>query len=360
MARYTYKLLVLLFFSQLTSHCQMKTKEPEFRTEICHPENKYDITPVFDYIKTLEKIPASLPYGSSSGSWGDSGKSWTEQHGTPIGFNITYYSGYEDKYYQIDEDFDVEYMKEMTSRCYPTSDDTSETPVEEFIYKNKFDSDFQKFRKDYGEFSHLIFGFAPQGMVVVWLGYGPNRIELGRFQAVVITDENRIALCKKKYMDTYRIHPEAYEKARKKYYLPDASPLQWDNYRLRYNWNYKITSGNKGFKLLKYTGKFFNGETDDNFNPIVLNPEMKKRAVPEIITLYWETSSKERFQAKLFFDWDKTNEWFKGGQEKNTFYIHINKENSLIEVKLNDVKIEPDSIRIYPNSTMRFRDSYEE
>lgn len=336
----------------------MQQKAPEFHTEICHPNNKYDITPVFDNIKTLENTSASLPYGSSSGNWGSSGKMWTEQHGTPIGFDVTYYSGYEDKYYHIDENFDITYIKEMTSRCYPSSDDTSETPVKEFIYKKDFDANFQELRKDYGEFSDLIFGFAPQGMVVVWLGYGPNRIELGRYQAKVITDEKRIAECKKKYMDTYRIDPERYEEARKEYYLPNASPLQWDNYRIRYNWNYKVTSDNKGFKLLKYSGEFFNGEADDNFRPIVLDPEMKKRAIPEMITLCWETSSKERYEAKLFFDWDKTNQLFKEAKDKNTFNIHINQENSKIEIKINDKILELDSIRIYPNSELRFNESY--
>lgn len=360
MDKYLNKLIIVLFFLQLNLHCQMNNKTPEFRTEICHPDNKYDITPVFDKIKTLENIPASLPYGSSSGCWGDSGKSWTEQQGTPIGFDITYYSGYEDKYYQIDEDFDVDYIKEMTSRCYPTSDDTSDDPVKEFIYKKEFDSDFQKFRKDYREFSHLIFGFAPQGMIVVWLGYGPKRIELGRFQALVVTDENRIAVCKEKYMNTYRVDPEYYEEARKKYFIPNVSALQWDNYRLRYNWNYNVTSDNTGFKFLKYSGTFFNGETDDNFNPIVLSPEMKKRAIPEVITLCWETSSKERYQAKLFFDWNKTNLWFKEAKDENVFNIHISEDNSKIEIKLNDKLLELDSIRIYPNSHLRFRDSYKD
>lgn len=69
--------------------CQEMNKSPEFHVEISHAGNKYQITPVFDKIKTLEGNPASLPYGSSSGDWGDSGSGWTEQHRTPIGADIT-------------------------------------------------------------------------------------------------------------------------------------------------------------------------------------------------------------------------------------------------------------------------------
>ena len=36
------------------------------------------------------------------------------------------------------------------------------------------------------------FGFAPKGMVVVWLGYGPTRIELARYQAELVKDEKLI------------------------------------------------------------------------------------------------------------------------------------------------------------------------
>ncbi len=359
MAKKLFKLLVLLLLSQLNLHCQMQQKTPEFVTEICHPDNKYLIVPVYDYIKTLENTPAGLPYGHSSDSWGSSGKMWTAQKGTPIGFEITYYSRYEDKYYHIDENFDVTYIKEMVSRCYPSSDEDSDTPVKEFVYENEWEKIKRNNNVDtsYSRFDGLVFGFAPQGMIVVWLGYSPIRKELGRYQATVITDEKKIAECKKKYLATYRLSENRYEEAKKELAQPNSSPVLWDNYRLRYNWNYKVTSDNKGFKLLGVSYGFFNGETDRNFSPYLLNPEMKKRAIPEVLTLFWETSVKERYQSKLFFDWEKTNALLKLNPN-NTFIIHIDKNNSKVEITLNNEIVPVDSIRIYPNSVMRFRESY--
>lgn len=338
----------------------MNKEIPEFRTEISHPENKYEITPVLDQIKTLEGVSAGLPYGSSSGEWGNSGKMWTEQHGTPIGFEITYYARYEDKYYKINQDFDLEFIKKMTNRCYPTSDN-GEDSVEEFISLKQYNDDFERFRYTYQPFSTLAFGFAPKGMVVVWLGYGFMSVEIGRFQAKEITDAGEINRVKKIYMDKYRIHPQRYEEAKKEFHLEDASPELWDNYRLKYNWSHKISSDNKGAKFFELGSEYFNGEYEVMFGPLVINPTSKERAVPEVFHLFWETGKSERYIARIFFDWEKTNGLLKkSGVKENVFNIKINEDNTQITIDLNGQPIEVDSIRIYPNSTMRFRDSYEE
>lgn len=353
------KILALILLTQLNTQCQMMEQTPEFDVEITHPNPKYLITPVFDYIKTLEGTPAGLPYGSSSGNWASSGKSWTAQKGTPIGFEITYYSEYEDKYYYINQDFDLKEIQEMTNRCYPWMDERLDEPVKEYLPKVEYDSDFEKYRYVYAPFGRIIFGFAPQGMVVVWCGYGPNRIELGRYQAIEVTDEKRLAICKEKYLSTYRVDESIYDEQRKKYFLPNASPELWDNYRKRYNWSYKVASENAGFRFFEFEIESYNGEIISNFAPYILNPKMQSRAIPSFVMICWETSAKERFLSRVFFNWEKTNELLKNAGENNTFQFHINKQNSEIEVLLNNNPIEVDSVRIYP-SHLRFRDSYED
>lgn len=342
----------------------MKEQTPEFEVEITHPNPKYRITPVFDYIKTLEGTPAGLPYGSSSGSWASSGKSWTEQKGTPIGFEITYYSEYEDKYYDINQDFDLKEIQEMTNRCYPgISDEGVEVFYEkkEYFYKDEYKKNKEENSADnsYNPFDRIIFGFAPQGMVVVWCGYGHGRVELGRYQAIEVTDEKRLAICKEKYMKNYGMHIDTYNELVKKMKIPNASPELWDNYRKRYNWNYKVTSENAGFKFFCFEIESYNGEVISNFAPYILNPKMQSRAIPSFVMICWETSAKERFLSRVFFNWEKTNELLKNAGENNTFQFQINKESSKIEVLLNNNPIEVDSVRIYP-SHLRYRDSYKE
>lgn len=352
-------ILFLILFSQLNLHCQMQPTLPEFHTEICHPNKKYRITPVFDYIKTLENSPAGLPYGSSSGTWGSSGKMWTAQKGTPIGFEITYYAHYEDKYYYIDANFDVDYIKEMSTRCYPTSD-MMEKPTQEYISFKEYDDNFEEYRYNYESFNRMVFGFAPQGMVVVWMCYGPLAVDIGRFQAKEITDKKRIEECKKKYIATYRIDGNRYEEQIEDTRIPNASPLLWDNYRIKYNWKYEVSCDDTNFRFLGLTNEYFNGEYERMFRPTLLKSAMKKKAIPQVMTLYWETNANERYEGKLFFDWAKTNELFKAAGENHTLKIHINENNTDIKLFLNGKQIEIDSVRMYSHSEMRFRDSFEE
>ena len=360
MVRYFYKIVIYILLITTHSHCQMNKELPEFRTEISEPNQKYEVTPILDQIKTLEGVSAGLPYGSTSGEWGNSGKSWTAQQGTPIGFDITYYARYEDKYYKINQDFDLEFIKKMTNRCYPTTDN-GEEPAKEFISLDDYNSDFERYRYTYQPFSNLVFGFAPKGMVVVWMTYSFVSFEVGRFQAKEITDAQEIMKVKKIYMDKYRIHPERYEEAKKELHMEDASPDLWDNYRIKYNWKHKIISENKGARIFELGNEYFNGEYEVMFGPLVANPNNKKRTVPEVIHLFWETGKNERYISRIFFDWKKTNELLKNsGIDDNFFNIKIKEDNSQVTIDLNGKPIEVDSIRIYPNSHMRFRDSYEE
>jgi hypothetical protein len=71
------------------------------------------------------------------------------------------------KYYEINEDFDLAYIKEMTNRYYAWNDKDSETPVKEFTYRDELNSDFQTLSHFYDSFSTLVFSFASQGMVAV-------------------------------------------------------------------------------------------------------------------------------------------------------------------------------------------------
>ena len=141
------KIVILLILAALlikigfNVHHLIKTKY-EWQSTACQPqlfvkgnENVYCVEFVRGDIITLEGIPATLPFGGSSGRWGDSGKSWTSQHGTPIGADVIYYAGYEDKFYHLKTDFSVEEMKKAVDTTYQYYDD------------------------NYEKFSGLIFGF---------------------------------------------------------------------------------------------------------------------------------------------------------------------------------------------------------
>ncbi|MFB9062816.1 DUF2931 family protein, partial [Flavobacterium branchiarum] len=259
---------------------------PEFHVEICSPDNKYRIEPIFDTIKTLEGVPAGLPYGGSSGRWGNSRKIWTSQKGTPIGADITYYSGYEDVFYRLNIDFPLEAIKDYMERVYSRVDDRNGETQE---YKRLGRGYESGGGEAYDSFSTLVFGFAPKGMVVVWMNFGTTRIELGRYQAQKVIDDVIINKASKKHLEKYRITPERFEEEKEILHISDASPSRWDNYRNRYNWRPEIISESPSFELLQILNSYYNGEVEYMLRPWVSNIPYKERAVPQEINVVWLT-----------------------------------------------------------------------
>lgn len=318
--------LLAVAFTQLIS-CQMKKELPQFHVEMSHPEDKYLIEPVYDKIKTLEGSSASFPYGSSSGEWGDSHASWTEQYGTPIGADITYYAGYEDTFYRLNVDFPVETMQDLTKRFYSNYEDLdNDEDLKEYVYERKPDQSVV-----YSEFGDIIFGFAPKGMVVVWLRYAATQKELGRYQAEVVKDD---AALEKKLFASWSMNRK---QVRENYLNPGASPEKWDNYRKRYIWRPIITSTKSNFKLFDVMTGYFNAESEIAVRPISSNPAKRERAIPRAITFFWETGKGEKYEGRAFFDWQKTNELFKSiDNGDNQIQIKIEANNTSFEVLINN------------------------
>ena len=322
---------------------------PMYYVEICHPSNEYLVTPIHDSIITLEGRRASLPYGSTSGRWGDSGAMFTEQYGTPIGADIVYYARYEDKFYHLKAEFPVEKMKDLVSRAYAISYVRShKEPLKPYIVTDER-MVFSAYENPYSSMTHLVFGFAPKGMVVVWIGYsGGARIEIGRFQAEEVEDDEKYEEERFEYWNMSR------EKMRNKLYLPNASPEEWENYRNKYEWRPVFSSDNDTFFMLKSSTRYYNGEREYLLQPYILKAEYIKRAIPKEIQFFWRVGGAQ-YEGRVFFKWEKRNKIFKEkGKTKNDIRFHINKDNKM-EVFLNDEPLEVESIRVYGDSNIKFQ-----
>jgi len=178
------KLIILLSLLAILG-CKKKTKnnmiENSYNIQISHPENKYRVEFVSDKIITLEGISSSLPYGGSSGEWGNSGAYFTDQNGTPIGADIVYFSPYEDTFYHLKASFPIEKMKDLVQRAYANSESDSDKPLKEYINRLEepnYENIYNQTSVSYERMSDLVLGFAPKGMVVVWVGYSGVQIEV--------------------------------------------------------------------------------------------------------------------------------------------------------------------------------------
>ena len=274
---------------------------------------------------------------------------FTEQYGTPIGVDIIYYATYEDKFYHLKAEFPVEKMKDLVSRAYAISYVRShKEPLKPYIVTDER-MVFSAYENPYSSMTHLVFGFAPKGMVVVWIGYGGGaRIEIGRFQAEEVEDEEKYEEERFEYWNMSR------EKMRNKLYLPNASPEEWENYRNKYEWRPVFSSDNDSFFILEYGSHYYNGEREYLLQPYILKAEYIKRAIPNEIDLFWRVGGAQ-YEGRVFFKWDKMDKILKEkGKTKNDIRFHINKDNK-IEVFLNDEPLEVESIRGYGDSEIKFQ-----
>lgn len=337
---------LLLLFSAI--QCQEKKINmknlPEYNVMISHPDNEYRIEFVSDRIKTLEGVAAHLPYGGTSGEWGDSHSVWTEQYGTPIGTDIVYYAPYENTYYHLDVDFPMEKMKDLVSRAYASDYiDMDPHPVlQEYIISKKTIR-YASYNNPYDSFSDLVFGFAPKGMVVVWLGYGGAMVmELGRYQAKPISEDEKL---KKWFSSKYVV---SREEVLKDYFTPDASPEQWDNYRNRYNWRPVFSPDNTQIRIFWSNIDYYNAERERLLRPFILNPKISERAVPREIQILYKTADKKMYEALIFFDWQTTEDALKKlNATPANIEMKIADDNNSIGVFLNGQPLKTDSIRIY-------------
>ena len=320
---------------------------PVYNIEISHPDKKYLITPIEDKIITLEGTNASLPYGSSSGEWGYSGKIFTEQHGTPIGADIIYFSRYEDTFYHLKANFPVKLMKEMIQRAYANNDNEKDFKEKEYITvdeKEEFDG--------YKEFSSLVFGFAPKGVVVVWLRYGIQQIEIGQFQAEVIKDDKQYE--EKLFSRISQTREGIYNNM----FLKDASAELWLSYRQKYNWQPIVISTNKDFRFLGVTNRYYNGEREKMFQPWLSQNNMRERAVSKELTFYYTFGKDQQYEGRVFFDFDKMSEAFKKSGPNAKLEFRVAPDNSDYEIFLNGEPLEAQSKRIFKNTHLVFKDSY--
>lgn len=349
-------LLKLAFYFLLITQnfsCQkMKSqKTPEFHVEISHPNNDLNITPIQDKIITLDGNDAHLPFGSTSGEWGYSGKGWTEQQGTPIGADIIYFSRYEDTFYHLKANFSEDQIKDYMERAYAQSGSTTDDkePLQEFKKLGRFEK-FSSATNPYNSFSDLVFGFAPKGMVVVWLNFGKVRIELGRFQAEIIKDDQEL---EKKFFSKLSVTRDEMRKNR----FLDVTPQLWDNYRTKYTYQPVITSTNKGLRLFEMNFRYYNAEQESMFRPWIDNIAAKSRAIPKELNFIWETGKDQQFVGRAYFSWEKTNEAFKKAGNNAKLEFKIAPDNSNFEIFLNNEPLKADSTRIF-KTEVEYRDSY--
>jgi len=228
----------------------------------------------------------------SSGSGTSSGKKYVPNH-----INCIWLSYAEDTFYKIDCPIDYDKAVALFREGYPNR-------LAFFNYNEHL--------KDH--YDTIITGFAPGGVVVIWLYGGGRQVEIGRYQGTKYTvPEDEIAgleLPTKNLFDpSYRkfiltnksVVPLAVQEANKNKPIPYGL---WDSYRTRYSWRPSFNL-KEGVVVDDFNIEAYNSEKEQLFDERLAKNEFVKRAVPSGISFSWKDKAGQEYFANIDFDEDE-------------------------------------------------------
>lgn len=234
----------------------------------------------------------SLYSGTTNGSWGEANRGMSNgEKSIPNHLHVKWISYAEKTFYEIDTSIVYEKMLQMFKEGYYTpSDGDNPNPRKE-------------------DYNKIIVGFAPGGVVVIWLSGAGRQIEVGRYEGkkIVIPQDEINSLSpgpqknmfdpeyQRKIMYEFKIVPLEIVKANENKPIPFDL---WDSYRTKYSWTTIFELPNEG-TTDEMTYFYYSGEMERLFgeNQIAkyskFIPEefrwttVKKRAVPNDIKFLW-------------------------------------------------------------------------
>lgn len=323
--------------------CQNKKSMPEIEENI--PESWENVPcspygyPAEVYEGGLEKRNKNgdiLNYSGSNGRliegpWGSSGGGMNSASFVPTHLSCTWLSYAENVFYNIDCVIDHDKMLKLFQEGYPDS-------LAFLNYKER--------EKSY--YDSIITGFAPGGVVVIWLSGGGKQVEIGRYKGNKQTvDPEEIAgleqevhvLFEKDFRDAVMSDPAVVplevQKANQVKPIPYGL---WDTYRKRYSWRPIFEVQNNG----KFSSCYFemiNGEKEQLFDITLKENKFIERAIPTLINLAWKDSKMVRFGCKIIFEQEEIKTAFEAMYKNNNeleaeLYFTINQANNFVTVLL--------------------------
>jgi len=233
-------------------------------------------------------------HGTSSGKsgWGALGAGISNAEKTlPERLNVIWLSYAEDTFYTIDCAVDYDKMLRLFKEGVDWKDASGD------IRHETYDT--------------IIVGYAPGGVVVIWIYGQGTQVEIGRYQGkkTVISDEEIRSLdypdkvffeqsYRDKTMANKGIIPLEVQEANKNKPIPYGV---WDTYREKYNWKPTFIIQREGeVGDFQFTG--FNGEREDLFHERLMNDNYKKRAIPRSLAFDWKDKNGLEYSGYIVFD----------------------------------------------------------
>jgi Protein of unknown function (DUF2931) len=319
---------------------------PELWEEMCNAPQGY---PIEVYEGGLEKRDSQgnitnykgLNGKLSSGElgWGSDGGGTGGGNFVPTHLSCTWLSYAENVFYNIDCAIDHDKILKLFQEGYPNL--------------SWFRNDGRRVKSYYNS---IITGFAPGGVVVIWLSGAGKQVEIGRYKGSKhIVDPEEIAgleqevhvLFEKDFRDAVMSDPAVVplkvQKANQGKPIPYGL---WDTYRNRYSWRPIFELQDNGvFDFAHAT--MINGEIEQLFDITLKENKFKKRGLPKLINIYWKDKDNQGYGANdIEFDEKEVKEAFdviyKDNKELEAELVFtVNQANNFVTVMLvhDNVKI---------------------
>jgi hypothetical protein len=278
-----------------------------------------------------------LSLGTSSGihGWGAIGAGMSSNRkAVPDRLNVTWLSYAEDTFYHIDCPIDYDKMVRYFKEGFEEREISGSGKTRHETYR------------------YIIVGYAPGGIVVIWLSNGGKQVEIGRYQGEkTVIDPEEIKslespeklLFKQSYrdetMNDENIVPTAVREANKKKPIPYGL---WDTYREKYLWKPTFIQNkfsDNTFTMVYARLEMYNGEIDDLFKETLQKKEYTERAILKRINFGWKDekgqvySGSVEFDEKTIFDaFKEIRQDTKNGKIEIEFMVNI--PNDFVVVRL--------------------------
>jgi hypothetical protein len=327
------KISSLLLFAVIISSCM--EKKYEWSADVSAPKEY----PVEVYTGAVGGFYFSQMGGFRNGGWGNAGSIDYIKAPLPDRLDMTWLSYVEDKFYTGEWKLPTEKIQQLFDEGF-----YSTIGGKEVIESYKF----------------INIGFAPKGMVIVWVAGIGRQVEVARFQAHETIIDPKLITEDEKYMfkEDYAKRALTYDgtiskdlrEQIKQYGYPP--PEVYKDYREKYNWKLRVILP-EGSKISSTYIKMCNGEIEDPFDRPI---ELKNRAIPFNFEIFWTIGSgkhEQEYVSRIAFTQDKEY-WAKSHQDngqdempvdfdkneiRTLFKEHIDKNKDMeIIIKLDPLK----------------------
>ena len=267
--------------------------------------------------------------------WGTATGGMERAANFPHRLKVTWISFAEDCEYRIDVPLDAQKIEDIFKEGYLIRN----------AYGDLMESDYDE----------IVAGFAPGGVVSVWVEGGGESREVGFFKGEKIKIPRSITdslepsernwfdpAYRKKIMETPAAVPREVQEKNKNKPIPYGL---WDRYRNRYQWKPVFTppkplpdKEETIAQIYDISFEYLNGEAERIYYPNTLHLEAWNRAIPRSVHISWTGVDGTNFAADIFFDEEEIMKAFErfSPQDNLELEFYINHYSTYIAVFLTE------------------------